>query len=153
MQKIKPSILKSILAVVALIVCFGAVLLVTVFVSGFNSVEGDFKDFQNDVKKTINPEELLKWAVPLINQKDGGYEIPDANFPSFLRTARIRGNLMILIAPIQNGKQNKMLITWSRGGYGYGLIIGNITDETVRENERMYVTNWVPGISFYRGKH
>jgi hypothetical protein len=115
--------------------------------------EKDFREFQKQAKKSLNPNELQNWAVPIIAQHDKGYRIPNEELPSSVRKIGQAGNVVGLVSEWAGTKPKVLIIYWG-GGFGtWGLIVGERNYAGPREDSNSRVVPWSPGVYFFRGKH
>lgn len=121
---------------------FFVIFLLLSFGCGYNE-----KAFINETKKIVtDPNLLQEWAVTQLSRHDVGYEIPEEEWPTFLRVKG--GPTSAWIAGWSTVKGNAVIVAWG-GGFGHvGLIVGSKDFVITSEDFKSPVSQWIPGVFF-----
>jgi hypothetical protein len=128
-------------------------LLLTISLSGCFDPRGEFVEFQANVKTKVNPEELQKWVVPIIEGRDSQYPIQPrdvtigrADIPSFLKSV-ISDQPELAMVRDEGKADGSIMILWGGGFYHFGLLVGK-SGYKPSGVAAMSITFWKDGIYF-----
>lgn len=113
-------------------------------------------DFAEDARKVINPSELQKWAVMIlqddhqtIQQTDTPFEIPADRIPASIRNLTINGIPFETAADEAGLGPDRCIMFFWGGPFDYwGLCVGSQTFKAKSTLDYSYV-EWIPGVYFW----
>ena len=107
--------------------------------------------FADEVKKTINPQELQHWAVTTLDKTTShSFDIQPQDMPASLRTLKSR-NLSMEMAYYEVGQSSKesyLVFMWG-GGFGHWGIDVGAPDFEQPDDGNTYL-KWIPGVYFWK---
>jgi hypothetical protein len=126
------------------------------FYVGCYNRQGDFIEFQNEIKRNIDSIQLQEWAISIIKSHDRSYQLSIEDIPVYLKTSsKYQPGFAIFSFGGDNQgdnlslKENSILIMWGSGFGHWGLMIG---DQSFRISERdfphLQIHMWIPGVYF-----
>jgi hypothetical protein len=113
--------------------------------------ERDFEKFQADVKQSIDVGQLREWAIPIIKQRDNGYDIANDKIPSWIKKVDPDEYPTAFVAD-RNAEGKTVVVIWG-GGFGHwGLIVGETNLAIAADLSWQLDVKWVPGVYFFMEK-
>ncbi|HTV41427.1 MAG TPA: hypothetical protein VMF08_12670 [Candidatus Sulfotelmatobacter sp.] len=131
------------------------------WLEGEDGAHQDANDLAEDAKKVVNPSELQKWAMAVLQETETT-NYPDGQFPrdkvlASIQNLQSRGDFFDDVE-VNDDKSTppgsrSVWIVWG-GGFGHwGIRVGSPTFKVTDRYDDNYYVNWEPGIYFWAETH
>ena len=102
--------------------------------------------FAEDVKKSVDPSALQKWATTVLaEQKSDAAVLPSESVPASIRELASQGSPFQWASP----ERDCVRLVWG-GGFGHwGILVGPVTFRAPKDDAYSYYIAWKPGIYFW----